>query len=43
VPGTPPYVTAVDLVLSLVILILLAGIIFRAVLLLRRGGTIMPT
>lgn len=32
VPGTPPYITAVDLALSLVILFLLAGIIARGVL-----------
>jgi hypothetical protein len=29
VPGGPPYVTAVDLALSLVILLLLGGIILR--------------
>jgi len=32
VPGFPPYVTAVDLALSLVILLLLGGIIARGVL-----------
>jgi hypothetical protein len=32
VPGTPPYATAVDLALSFVILLLLAGIIGRSVL-----------
>src|SRR5262249_36680008 len=32
VPGTPPYATAVDLALSLVILLLLGGIIARGVL-----------
>lgn len=36
VPGVPPYVTAVDLALSLVILLLLGGIIARAVLYARR-------
>lgn len=37
VPGVPPYVTAVDLALSLVILLLLGGIIARAVLSARRA------
>jgi hypothetical protein len=36
VPGVPPYVTAVDLALSLVILLLLGGIIARGVLYARR-------
>jgi hypothetical protein len=37
VPGGPPYVTAVDLALSLVILLLLAGIITRGLLQARRN------
>ena len=37
VPGGPPYITAVDLALSLVILILLAGIMARGVLQYRRA------
>jgi hypothetical protein len=42
VSGYPPYTTAVELALSLVILILLAGIIFRVVLQLHRGEPILP-
>jgi hypothetical protein len=38
VPGYPPYVTAVDLALSLSILILLVGVILRGVLHVHRGG-----
>jgi hypothetical protein len=41
VSGYPPYVTAVELALSLVILILLAGMIIRMVLQLRRGERII--
>jgi hypothetical protein len=37
VPGSPPYITAVDLALSLVILILLGGIIGRGLLHVYRG------
>jgi hypothetical protein len=43
VPGFPPYVTAVDLALSVVILLLLAGIIARGVLEYRRARRRSPT
>jgi hypothetical protein len=42
VPGVPPYVTAIDLALSLVILILLVGIIARGLLQYRRTATAEP-
>ena len=40
VPGGPPYVTAVDLLLSMVILILLGGIVGRAALSFHRTLTV---
>jgi hypothetical protein len=42
VSGYPPYATAVELALSLVILILLAAIILRGLVQLRRGERILP-